>query len=85
MSVFAEPILLDSLFLAGRTAVLGSSSVAQEYIGNTLSIESDAVSAEQLLRYTKDNFSHARCIIGEKWVYAYNGKLLKIKRGGENA
>jgi len=68
---------LDELFEDSKIATIKSSG-CKEYIGNTLSMKNNKHAMTELLNYTKDNFSHARCIIDDKFIYAYNGHKLSI-------
>ncbi len=73
-----QSVYIEELFEDSRTST-PFGLLGQEYIGSTLGDENNTVSLNELLVYSKDNFAHARCMVDEKWVYAYNGKLLVIK------
>ena len=67
---------VEDLFTDG--VVSTPSGTVPEFIGTTLSVEDNKVSDATLLKYSKDNFSYARCIIDDKWTYAYNGNMLEF-------
>ena len=70
-------IYLDELFIDSNIATIVASG-GKEYLESTLSMKNNAVSMQALKTYSKDNFAHCRCIIDDKFIYAYNGEILKI-------
>lgn len=69
-------ISLSALFADSNVATIGGR--IKEFIGTTLSMDSDTHSIYDLKNYTVDNFCYARCIIEDEWAYAYNGKILNV-------